>query len=212
MNMSRQLRLLGLALLAVVATSAVGAGGAQAGIFTPAAFPATITGAAVGSHELTTNIGLMFCAPTFHSKVTAASAEMTVAPTYGTSCTINGEEVHVNNNGCDFLMHAGNTQGEDAVGGFMDIVCPEGSAMDFEITTNPICHLTIPGQKGLGSLTYTNNTGAAKDVNVDFNLGGITYHLGNNCAGAGTYANGMYEGASTLKAEVEEVGIQFRVA
>lgn len=211
MNMSRQLRLLGLALLAVVATSAVGATGAQAGIFTPAAFPATITGAAVeGPHELIVNIGAMQCSPTFHAKVIEQSSELTVAPTYGTSCTINGQEVHVDNNGCDFLMHAGNTLGEDAVGGFMDIVCPQGSAMDFEITSNPICHLTIPGQKGLSSLTYTNRT-AAKDVDVDFNLEGITYHLGNNCAGAGTYANGIYEGTSTLKAEVEEIGIQFKV-
>jgi hypothetical protein len=211
MNLSRPFRLLGLAFLAIAATSAIAAGSAQAGVFTPAAFPATITGAAVGEHELTFNNGLMRCAPTFHAKVIEQSSEMTVAPTYGTSCTINGDEVHVNNNGCDFMMHAGNTLEEDAVGGFMDIVCPEGTAMDFEITSNPVCHLTISGQKGLGSLTYTNRT-AAKDVDVDFALEKLEYHLGANCPGAGTYANGIYKGTSTLKAEVGEVGIQFKVA
>ncbi|MDQ3725411.1 MAG: hypothetical protein M3335_05935 [Actinomycetota bacterium] len=209
--MSRQLRLLGLALLAIVATSAVGASGAQAGFFTPAAFPATITGAAIGSHELTTNIGTMECAPTFHSKVMEVSSEMTVAPTYGTSCSIAGKEVHVSNNGCDFLMHAGNTLGEDAVAGSMDIVCPQGNAIDFEITSNPVCHLTVPGQAGLNALTYTNQTGAAKDVKVDFSLGEIVYGLDNGCPGPGIYANGSYGGVSTLKAEVEGMGIQFGV-
>jgi hypothetical protein len=211
MNTSRQLRLLGLALLAIVATSAVSASGAQAGFFTPAAFPATITGAAVGAHQLTTNLGVMECAPTFHSKVTEVSAEMTVAPTYGTSCAISGKEVHVSNNGCDFVMHAGNTLGEDAVEGSMDVACPQGSAIDFEITSNPVCHLTVPGQAGLNALTYTNQTGAAKDVDVDFALIQLVYRLDNGCPGPGIYANGTYAGVSTLKAEVEGMGIQFGV-
>ena len=211
MNASRRFKLLWSALLAVMATSAVAATGAQAGFFTPAAFPATIKGTPVGVHELITNIGLMTCAPTLHGKVIEVSSEMTIAPAYGTSCTINGKEVHVNNNGCDFRMHAGNTLEADEVAGSMDVVCPAGSAMDFEITTNPVCHLAIPGQAGLGSLTYTNRT-AAKDVDVDFNLGGILYHLGNNCVGSGTYANGIYEGTSTLQAEVAGMGIQFAVS
>jgi hypothetical protein len=89
---------------------------------------------------------------------------------------------------------------------------PRGSAIDFEITSNPICHLTIPGQKGLESLTYTDRT-AAKDVDVDFALEGIVHHLGGNCPGGpATFASGTYAGTSTLKAEVEGMGIQFKVA
>jgi hypothetical protein len=200
MNMSRQLRLLGLAVLALVATGAISATGAQAGLFTAGAYPATITGSSVGAHILHTEIGNMACAPTFHGVLEGPAEELTLVPTYGTSCEIGMKEVHVTNNGCDFKIHAGNTLEEDAVAGTMDIVCPEGNAMDFEITSNPICHLTIPGQAGLSALTYTNRT-MAKDVDVDFSIGELVYRLDNNCSVVGNFANGTYGGTSTLKAD-----------
>jgi hypothetical protein len=92
----------------------------------------------------------------------------------------------------------------------MDIVCPEGNAMDFDITSMPICHLTIPGQAGLSALTYTNRT-MAKDVDVDFSIGELAYRLDNNCAVVGNYANGTYGGTSTLKADHEGAGTSFGV-
>jgi hypothetical protein len=202
MNMSRQLKLLGLAVLALIATSAITATGAQAGLFTAGAYPATVTGSSVGAHILHTEIGNMECKPTFDGVLEAPAAELTLVPAYATSCEIGMKEVHVTNNGCDFKLHAGETLEEDKVEGTMDIVCPEGKAMDFEITSNPTCHLTIPGQAGLAGLTYTNRT-MAKDVDLDFSIGGIAYRLDNNCAVVGNFANGTYGGISTLKADHE---------
>jgi hypothetical protein len=210
MNMSRQLRLLGLVMLALGATGAISATGAQAGLFTAGAYPATITGSSVGVHILHTEIGNMACAPTFHGVLEGPAEELTLAPTYGTSCEIGMKEVHVTNNGCDFRMHASNTLGEDAVAGTMDIVCPEGNAMDFEITSNPICHLTVPGQASLSALTYTNRT-MAKDVDVDFNIVELVYRLDNNCSVVGNFANGTYGGTSTLKADHEGAATSFGV-
>src|SRR3954454_19491702 len=86
MNLSRQLRLLGLAVLALVATSAFSATGPQAGLFTAGAFPATITGTSVGVHVLHTEIGNMTGAPTFHGVLEGPAEELTLVPTYGTSC------------------------------------------------------------------------------------------------------------------------------
>lgn len=200
--MSRQLKLLGLAVLALVATSAITATGAQAGLFTAGEYPATITGSIVAPHELGTELGVMECEPTLNGELAAVSEELTLNPSYGNTCKLGMKEVDVHNNGCDFLVHAGATAGEGAVEGTLDIVCPENSVMDFEITSNPICHLTIPPQAGLGTLTYTNHP-AAKDVDLDFNIVELFYRLDNSCPAAGNHANGTYRGVSTLKADHE---------
>ncbi|HET9591425.1 MAG TPA: hypothetical protein VFP17_00790 [Solirubrobacterales bacterium] len=200
MNLSRQLRLLGLAVLALVATGAVSASGAQAGLFTAGAFPATITGSIVAPHELGTDLGTMECEPTLDGELAAAVEELTLTPIYGNTCHLGMKEVDVNNNGCDFVVHATATAGENAVEGKLDIVCPENNAMDFQVTSNPVCHLTVPAQANLGTLTYTNHP-MAKDVDLDFNIVELVYRLDNNCPFAGNHANGIYRGVSTLKAD-----------
>src|SRR5215218_690243 len=100
MKMSRKLKSLGLAALAVLAVGAVSASAAQAGEFTAAEYPAQITGQNVGMHQLTTELGVMECGVKLNGELAAAAEELTLTPTYGTSCTIAGLEVHVSNNGC----------------------------------------------------------------------------------------------------------------
>jgi hypothetical protein len=212
MKMSRKLKSLGLAVLAVFAVGALSASAAQAGQFTAAAYPATITGLQVGPHELGTELGTMECSAKFHGEMAAASEELTLTPTYGTSCEIGGLEVHVNMNGCDYRFHAGNTVGMDQVEGSWDIKCPEGNAIDFEITSMVVCHLGIPEQLGLGEVTYTDKTNVMpKDVDLDFNVEGLAYQLGPNCPVAGEFANGTYAGRSTLRADNEGMPVGFVV-
>lgn len=202
MNMTRTIKLAVLSALALIAIGAMSATGAQAGTFTAGAYPATITGSsAAASHEFTTQLGVMKCAPTFHSKMEAAVVTLTVTPTYGTSCKIGESQVHVKNNGCDFAWHAGETREMDEVGGSMDILCPD-TKIDFEITSEPVCHLTVLPQMGLGSLLFTNNT-EAEDVILHFSLAGISYILDNGCPVVGAFGNGVYKGTSTLKADAE---------
>lgn len=201
--MFQKIRLLGVALFATIAIGAVPATSAQAGTFTAGAYPATLTGAAIGTHEFTTAVGVMECAPNFHGVQGAAAAQITVVPLYGESCSIAGLPVHVNRNGCDFRLHAGNTLGMDEVAGSMDISCPEGNRLDFEITgVMQVCHLTVPAQAGLGPITYTDRT-FFDDVDIDFNVVSVGYILDMGCPEVGPFPNGTYVGTSTLKTDNE---------
>lgn len=136
----------------------------------------------------------------------------------GNTCHLGMKEVDVNNNGCDFVVHATATAGEGAVEGKLDIVCPENNVMDFQVTSNPVCHLTIPAQANLGTLTYTNHPMAKDvdldfniDVDLDFNIVELFCRLDNNCPAAGNHANGTYRGISTLKADNEGAETSFGV-
>jgi hypothetical protein len=210
MNAFRTIRLLAAALLALAAVAVGGVGAAQAGTFTAGQYPATITGTNVVSHTITTNLGAMECAPVFDGVLAAAGEELTLTPGYG-PCTLGAKEVDVHLNGCDYVVHAGETSGEDRVAGTMDIVCPEGNAIDFEVTSMPICHLTVPPQAGLSALTYTNLT-AAGDVRIDFEIVELAYGLDMGCPNPGVYANGTIAGVTTFVG-FKEPGVQtfFRV-
>jgi len=198
MNSFCTIRLALLSAFALLALSAVGSSAAQAGTFTAGQYPATIVGTNNVPHTLTTSLGAIECAPFFDGKLEAASEEITLEPGYG-PCTLGAKEVHVDLNGCDYTVHAGETLGGDKVGGTMDIGCPPGSVIDFEVTSIPVCHLTVPGQAGLSALTYTSQT-PPSDVNLDFALGEIAYTLDMGCPGPGVYANGALTGITTLVA------------
>lgn len=199
--MTRKLKASLLAVLALAAIGAVSATAAQAGEFTAAAYPATITGQNVGgAHVFTTEAGMMNCNVTFHGEMAAASGELTVTPTY--NCGISGLQVDVDLNGCDYVFHAGETVVMDIVNGTMDIKCPEGAKIDFEITSMMPCNITVGEQTGLTAITYTNKT-MTKDVLVDMNLGEIVYTADLGCPNAGVHNNGTYNGTTTLKSDNE---------
>ncbi|HET8814966.1 MAG TPA: hypothetical protein VFM51_08420 [Solirubrobacterales bacterium] len=209
MKTSRKLRSALLALIAFCALAALGPAQSQAGEFTAAEYPATITGQNVGVHELTTEIGVMECEMTFDGPLVEPSETLTVVPTYGTGCTIEGLMVHVSNNGCDFLLHAGETLGEHEVGGTMDIQCPVGNAIDFEITAMMFCHLTVPAQEGL-AVKFQNST-MFPDAHLNTNVQGLTYRLDPGCPVVGNYNNGTYTGTTTVKADHGGMGTGFAV-
>lgn len=201
MKTSDQIRLLGLALLALVATSAATATGAQAGTFTAGAYPATIHGKT--SHQFAFALGLMECTVSYHGELAAASEEVTVTPSYE-SCKHFGGSVDVAVNGCDTRLHAGK-EIEAGFIGTMDIVCPEGKAIDFNLTARPGCHLTIPSQEGLIGPVLTN---FPTQVDFDFNGGEATwmepnYVLDSGCTAPGEYEGLRITGGIPLKAEHE---------
>lgn len=199
--MTRKLKASLLAVVALAAIGAVGATAAQAGEFTSDSYPATITGQNVGgAHVFTTSAGMMNCNVTFHGEMAAAAGELTLTPTY--NCGIGGLQVDVDLNGCDYVLHAGETVVMDIVNGTMDIKCPVGAKIDFEITSMVPCNITVGEQTGLTAITYTNKT-MAKDVLVDMNLGEIVYTADLGCPGAGVHNNGTYNGTTTLKADNE---------
>lgn len=202
MKMSRNLKALALAVLAVSALAATAAPAAQAGTFTAGSYPATITGQSVGNHQFTTLLGVIQCGVKFHGVLAAESEGLTLSPDYGTSCELEGKEVHVKNNGCDFHFRAGETAVVmDQVKGSLDVKCPTGSEIDFEITSMQVCHLTVPEQLGLNHVTYTDHT-IAKDIDVDMHLTGLIYKLDMGCPFVGTFG-ATYTGTTTLKAHAE---------
>ena len=216
MTSLRQLKLLGFALLALVATSAAAAPGAQAGTLTAGAYPATITQTSVAFNFFKTSYGLMTCWPSFHGELTEASEELTLTPTFKplpvilTSCEQGGKVTHLNTNGCDFRVRAGEEVEEDVVAGTLDIVCPEGKMLDFEITGfSPACHLTVPPQENLtgvpGGFPAANGIFIAdktpNSVHVSINPGGIRYILSGGCPLTGEFTNGVYVGGATLIAK-----------
>ncbi len=203
-------RKLGLAVVAMLAIAATAAPGAQAGEFTAGGYPATITGQNVNVQELTTELGTMECGVKFHGELAEASEDLTLTPAYGTSCEIEGLQVHVSLNGCDYRFHAGATLAMDTVEGSMDVKCPEGNKIDFLITAMQNCHLTIPEQLGLGEVTYRDKT-MAQDVEVELNIEGLDYELDAGCPVEGAFENGSYVGDSTLKADFEGMATPFTV-
>jgi hypothetical protein len=202
--MHRQLKAVGLALLAVFVTAAVTATAAQGGTFTAGQYPATVTGTNQVPHKLVTELGVIECAPVFHGKLEAASETLTWEPGYG-PCELGAKEVDVDLNGCDYLLHAGETLGAGKVGGTMDILCPEGAAIDFEVTSMPVCHLIIGEQLGLSALTFTNLGG---DVNVHFGLTELDYTLDLGCPEVGVFTNGTYGGGTTTMVGFKGPGMQ----
>lgn len=206
--MFSRIRVSGLALLAVVAVSAVAASAAQAGEFTAEKYPATITGTQLTKHGFKFNMGSVTCeTATFHGELAAASSELTLSAAYGNCKTGAGNPVEVNMTSCDFVFHAGETLVADKVDGSLDVKCAEsGAAIDFVVPASG-CKVQIPAQNGLTTLTYTDNT-MAKDWDVDIAITGLSYKQGPNCGGGeGEFANGEYNGKSTVTADFEGAAV-----
>jgi len=182
--MTRKLKALGLALVAVSAVSMVtaSAASAQTGIFTSDG-PATLKGVnKAGSAESAnsiTSFGLSVVCPnatytghkaevTPHEKVPNSSSSVTITPNYG-SCAAEGGGIKatVDMNGCDFMIHLTKTTGvADQYAITTTIKCPTGKHIVVTLFTNAtqhaenkaFCHVTITEKASYEGLTQTDNT------------------------------------------------------
>jgi len=176
--MIRNLKALGLAMVAVFALSAVAAStaSAQQGTITsdgPFTLTGTETGVA-GSNALTA-FGLKVECPgstytghkyniTPHERIPSGATTFTLTPHYndephGCLVTPGNFRLTVDKNGCDFVGHLGETTGGVAgtYGTTVDIVCPAGQEITLTLATNTtdltnnklMCIQHIPPQVGL---------------------------------------------------------------
>jgi hypothetical protein len=199
--MSKKLGVLGLALVAVFAMSAMLASAAQASNFQSGTgtYPTTVTGeqvsgevtkAIVAKHEFKSVLGIVKCTPTtFTGTLTAASSEFRVAPTYGnttagTGCTIAGVAgpvVHMF--GCEYLFTAGTTaSGVTPIS--THLVCPVGQHVVITIRTG--CELTIFPQTFPETTISAKNgggTGSAMTSTDTIDVTGITNEIDEESAG-----------------------------
>jgi hypothetical protein len=189
--MIRNAKILGLAIVAALALTAVMASAASATNFTAASYPVKISGTQTESHKFTVGGGTVTCTTaTFAGELTAASETLTINPTYS-NCTafgfIGAKVTGFSSTGCDFKFYAG---------GATDLLCSSG---DVVIDAGE-CSVTLSEQKNLTKNTFTNN--ATGTVTVGTNVSGIhavVTSTGFCPIGGGTYTNATYTGQTLVE-------------
>ncbi len=178
-----KLKSLGLALVAMLALSAVIASAASATNFTASSYPTAATAeSALGNDVFKTEGGSWECKTHYAAAALSAPSEtLTVTPTW-TSCKSFGFlSATVNTNGCDLVFH---------VSGAMDYQCPSGKAITIVSGT---CEISIGAQKGLQKVDFANSAGK---ISAQFTVTGISYTVlkdGFGCPFGGT---GLKTGAT----------------
>jgi hypothetical protein len=187
--MIRNLKVLGLALVAVFAMSALAASAASAqgvqGEFTTSNGTAqtligTETGAAGSGANALTALGAKVECPgstltghkfnvTPHVAIPNKETTATITPHYKNCAAFNpaSHPATVTMNGCDYVLHLGVTTGGVAgtYGATVDIVCPAGKVIEVHVYNNVahtelLCTIKVKGgQNGLAGAHATNTAG-----------------------------------------------------
>jgi hypothetical protein len=183
--MTRNLKVLGLALAAAFAMAAISANAAQAltpSLFTASTYPAAIhatTSQTIGAEsEYFESIGRKLECEVAHYTATLgeASSDLTVTPDYtdhtqGGNCRAGGTLVTtVTEEKCTYTFTA--TEGTKVINTSynigVDIVCPAGKVITVHVrnllNNADACTITIENGTATGDLTGTNNAGGDVDI------------------------------------------------
>jgi hypothetical protein len=222
--MTRNIKALGLALVAVFAMSAVAASSASALHFTGGSGITKVHGAQVGLNVFTANGSPVECEEaTFSGAVTAATTtEQTVDPAYN-KCRFASKTVNatVDINGCAFILTIPNAPN---VNNPVHVECPTTGSIVHNgfnntkviiVTVPGLCEITIPEQTPTGGgVKYEPGTsGGKKDLTVNANVTGIHYTTHGNCqilsgkATDFTWTDGSYVGKVTVSGTNNAGGI-----
>jgi hypothetical protein len=200
--MIRNLKVLGLALAATFALTAVAASAAQAApLFHAEVAPVTYKGEQTEKHKFTTSAGTVECSKASFEGTNSekTSSTVTLNAKYE-SCTAFGFlNATVSMNSCDYLFHL--VEGSSPPTATVDIVCSKAGD---QITISTFgCTTDVPPQTGLKHVTFANaGSGTSRDVLATIKVEGIHYTTtSESCpnVGAGTFTNGIYEGTATIK-------------
>jgi hypothetical protein len=202
--MTRNLKALGLALLAVFAMSAVAASGASAAedVFTSSEEVTDLTGHGAGAVFQYTEgkLGVTCETETYNGTIEGAAVnEITVHPVYEGHCTAGPFEATITTDGCNYII-SGDTDENGHAG--VEIECDEGK----EITVDTACTIHIPPQTPTGGgVSFANGVSGQDDVTVNATVTGIhstvTHSFACTLGGIapGTHTGGTYEGSVTVK-------------
>jgi len=196
--MIRNLKVLGLALGAVLALGALTASAAMAvPQFTASTYPAQVTGSNTkGSEVFTTEAGKVECDSHFLStSQAAASSTLTVAPKYS-NCDAFFLSATVDTEGCTYVFHATELVSAGVYKHHVDVVCPAGQSIKI-VAGGGQCNAEIKGQTGLTSVKTTNLAGGT--VTVQPEVTKVAYTVtkdGFGCPfnGTGNKTDGTYTG------------------
>jgi hypothetical protein len=206
--MIRNLKSLGLALVAVLAMSAVVASAAHAvPQYTASSYSATATGANnKGGETFTTSGGTVTCDSHFQGTLSAASSTLTVTPNYSNCEAFGFLSADVHENGCTYVFHATSKLSTDHYSSSVDIVCPAGKTM---VITASACEVSVGAQNGLSSVTTQNLAGG--QVTVVPNVGNITMNVtkdGFGCPFSSTgHTKGTYHGDVVISSKTAEIAV-----
>jgi hypothetical protein len=208
--MTRKLKMLGMAFIAVLALTAVSASAASATNYTASSYGATgatATGtSALGNDVFTTEGGKVECASHFEGTLTKASPELTVKAKY-TSCKAFGfSNATVDMGTCDYLFteptavkDANGNVVPDTFNAPVDVTCTttmlEPKVVDPITIIGGTCKVTVGAQTTGGSIDINNNT-AAGDVAAQANVTGIAYTVVTDDFGCPFGGKGAKIGAS----------------
>ena len=212
----RNLKALGLALVAAFAMSAVVASAASAAEFRAESTPVTLTGAQEGQDVFETDAGEVECTEaTYHgTQSVSPAASVEVAPTYSGCSALFGTPAEVIPNGCKYRFKITSETSATTSHGTVDIVCPVGKEITVTVkgtfgSSTHKCTVHIPSQNGIAGITYTSEgTKSGRYVMVDVNANTIKYSqtagtgLG-ACSNASNTTNGIYIGQSKVTGEVD---------
>lgn len=206
--MNRNLKGLGLALVAAFAMSAFGASSASASfpLFHVEAEDTVLTGSQgqlAALNILTTDFGELKCKDVKYigTQEVFTTSTMTLKPKFE-QCQHGGENAVVTENSCAFVFHLG--ESTEPIEAQMDIECVDGDQL---VVHTEECTTTIPPQAGLKKVTFTNEGEATtRSVIADLNVEEIHYvEHGEGCASETvTTENGTFKGKTTVTGEDSE--------
>jgi hypothetical protein len=207
--MIRNLKL-GVAIMAVLALTAVGASAAQAASsLDVGAAPAILEGAQVTTNKLSINnskgesLSTVKCTTATLSGTSTSTNVTTqlVTPSYS-GCTLGGLSATVPVNGCQYRLNSTAT----AKTASADVVCPTGKTIEI---IQGSCVLTVGSQTGLSSVVFGNEgSGTTASVLATLNVGNIAITGGSGCPAnlVGTSNKGVLTGTINVKAFKDEGG------
>jgi hypothetical protein len=222
--MIRNLKFLGLALVAVMAMSAMVASAASADLFNSEKENTTLTGTQEKHLEggvekndrFITAGGILECTSATYkgTQATKTSSTVTVAPTYS-GCTFTGLAATVKTNECTYVFSliGATTTGQ------AEIKCPTGKEITVEIGPEPTrrCIIHISAQILSGFGFSISGAGTTRQITFTFNTGFTVKYSQTGLSGSGACATadnqttGKYIGAATVTGEnaagTEHIGV-----
>jgi hypothetical protein len=183
----RNLKILGLALVASLALSAMAASAASANtaVVTPGHHIEGLFGEDNPLNHALTGVAGVECT-TAHYEGTATTSTITLKPTFELCHTTSGAPATVTVNGCDYqLTLGGPLNGMVAPVKHVQLVCPGSAQIEVHVYGNvnhtiPACTINIPGQTPTPEdLTATDTTDGT--IDIQGTVGGITSTLSGHC-------------------------------
>jgi hypothetical protein len=209
--MIRKVKAVGLALVAVIAMSAIAAQTASAAhdVFHAESAPVTLTGTQEGTHVFTAEGNEVTCttATFLGTQKDLTATELTINPTY-TGCKFGSLNATVDTANCHYIFDDETTPSTGDAHVYSD--CTTGN---IKITMSG-CTISIDNDQTLNGVAYdnvNNNGGNTREVTVTATVSAINYSasgFGCGLAGikTGAHTDGTYTGNTIVTGEEDKVG------